>query len=136
MLRGDSGSGCQSTRNACTNIFTDRIQHLAKGGNSDFALDVCHGIANQYQSRRPLRGTTGTKTANLEHSGAIRRAHPAATNGWISFAVGTGLFTAPVTGTEALRLQRHRRFGRFAKLMIYLCLPGPRLMLSFMVGST
>jgi hypothetical protein len=43
ILRSDSGSGCHSTRNACTNIFTDRIQHLAEGGNSDFALDVCHG---------------------------------------------------------------------------------------------
>src|SRR5258708_2537363 len=99
-----------------------------------FALDVCHGIADQ--SRRPLRCSHGNETANLEHAGAIRRVHRSAANGWISFAAGTGLFTAPVTGIEARRLQGRRRFGILAKRMIYPCLPGPRLMLSFMVGST
>ena len=56
-------------------------------------------------------GRHGNETANLKHSGAIRRVHRSAANGWSSFAAGTPSFTAPVTGAEALRLQRRRRFG-------------------------
>jgi hypothetical protein len=81
-------------------------------------------------------GRHGNETANLKHSGAIRRVHRSAANGWSSFAAGTQSFTAPVTGAEALRLQRRRRFGSFANGMIYPYLPGPRLLLSFIVGST
>jgi hypothetical protein len=39
----------------------------------------------------PAAGHHGNETANLEHSGAIRRVHRSAANGQISFAAGTGI---------------------------------------------
>ena len=55
---------------------------------------------------------------------------------WVVFLCGWHSIVHQAGYWRRASRQRRRRFGSFANGMIYPCLPGPRLMLSFMVGST